>query len=83
MKINTGNDQDSFNRTLHKTQWKSIFDIKYIMERNSKCTYDRQTIKYMGKVLSNKDITFEELNSQSDMTFDIVIEKLILQAIVN
>ena len=52
------------------------------MERNSKCIYDRQTINYMGKVLSNKDITFEELNSQSDMTFDIVIEKLILQVIV-
>ena len=45
------------------------------MERNSKYAYDRQIIKYMGEVLSNKDITFEEINSKSDMTFDIVIEK--------
>ena len=45
------------------------------MERNSEYTYDRQTIKYMGEILSNKDITFEEMNSKSDMTFDIVIEK--------
>ena len=37
----------------------------------------------MGKVLSNKDITFEDMNSKNDMTFDIVIEKLILQVIVN
>ena len=28
LKINTGNDKDSFNVTLHRTQWKSIFDIK-------------------------------------------------------
>ena len=53
------------------------------MERNSKYAYDRQTIKYMGEILSNKDITFEEMNSKSDMTFDIIIEKLILQVIVN
>ena len=62
----------------------TIFDTKqYIMERNPKYTYDRQTIKHMGKVLSNKDITFEEMNSKSDMSFDIVIEKLYLQSIVN
>ena len=60
------------------------FDIKkYILERNSKYTYARQTIKYMGKVLSNKDVIFEEMNSKSDMTFNIVIEKLVLQVIVN
>ena len=65
-------------------KWKSTFDIKkYIMERNFKYTYDRQTIKYMGKVLTNKDITFEDMNSMSDITFDIVIEKLILQVIIN
>ena len=45
------------------------------MERNSKYTYDRQTIKYMGKVLSKKDITFEDINSKRGMTFYIVIEK--------
>ena len=84
MRINTGNDKDSFNVTLHKMNWKSTFDIKkYIIDRNSKYTYDRQTIKYMGKVLSNKDITFEDKNSKNDMTFDIVIEKLILQVILN
>ena len=53
------------------------------MERNPKYTYDRQTIKYMGEVLSNKDITFEEMNSKSGMIFDIVIEILFLQLIVN
>ena len=37
----------------------------------------------MGKVLSNKDITFEEMGSKSDMTFGIIIEKLILQLIIN
>ena len=65
-------------------KWESTFDIKkYIMERNFKYTYDRQTIKYMGKQLSNKNIAFEEMNSKSDMTFGIIIEKLILQVIVN
>ena len=37
----------------------------------------------MGEVLSNKDITFEEMNCKSEMILDIVIEKLILQLIVN
>ena len=37
----------------------------------------------MGKVLPNKNITFEDINSKSDVTFDIVIEKLILQVIFN
>ena len=84
MKIDVGNDKDSFNVVLHRTLWKSIFDIKkYIMERNPEYTYDRQTIKYMGEVLTNKDITFEEMNSKSEMIFDIVIEKLILQLIDN
>ena len=72
LKINAGNDKDSLDVTLHRTQWKYMFDIKiYIMERNSKYTYDRQTIKYMGKVLSNKDIKFEEMNSKSDINFDM------------
>ena len=84
LKINAGNDKDSFNVVVHITLWKSIFDIKnYILEQNSKYKYDCQTIKYIGKVLSNKDITFEEMNSKSEMTFDILIEKLILQLIVN
>ena len=44
LKINAGNDKDSFNVTLHKTLRKSIFDLKkYIMERNSKYIYERQT----------------------------------------
>ena len=33
------------------------------------------TLKYMGKVLSKKDIIFENINSKSDMPVDIVIEK--------
>ena len=37
----------------------------------------------MGKVLSHKYISLEDMNNKSDMTFDIVIEKLILQVIVN
>ena len=53
------------------------------MERNPEYTYDRQTIKYMGEVLANKDIIFEEMNSKSEMIFDIVIGKLILQLIDN
>ena len=52
------------------------------MDRNSKYTYNRETVKYMGKVSSNKDIIFEDMNSKSDTTFDIVIETLILQVIV-
>ena len=84
LKINAGNDKDSLNVTLHRTQWKYMFDIKiYIMERNSKYTYDRQTIRYMGKVFLNKDIIFKVINSKSGMTFDIVMGKLILQVIVN
>ena len=40
LKIITGNEKDSFNETLHKIKWKSIFDVKrYILERNSKYTY--------------------------------------------
>ena len=55
LKIDPGNDKDSFNVVLHRTLQKSIFDIKkYIMERNPEYTYDRQTIKYMGEVLSKK-----------------------------
>ena len=53
------------------------------MERNSKYTYVPQTIRYMGKVFLNKDIIFEDINSKSGMTFDIVMGKLILQVIVN
>ena len=76
LKIDPSNDKVSFSVVIHRTLWKSIFDIKqYVMERNPEYIYDRQTIKYMGEVLSNKDITFEEMNSKSDMTFDIVIEK--------
>ena len=53
------------------------------MELNPEYTYDRQTIKYMGEVLSNKDITFEEMNCKRDMVIDIVIEQLFLQSIIN
>ena len=53
------------------------------MERNPKYTYDRQTVTYMGEVLSNKDITFKEMNSKSEITFNIVTQKLILQLILN
>ena len=53
------------------------------MEQNPEYTYDRQTIKYMGKQLSNKNIAFEEMNSKRDMVIDIVIEQLFLQSIVN
>ena len=47
---------------------------KIYLEWNSKYTYDRQTIKYMGNVLPNKDVTFKEINSKNDLTFDIIIE---------
>ena len=30
LKINAGNEKDSFNVTLHKIKWKSIFDVKNI-----------------------------------------------------
>ena len=53
------------------------------MEQNPEYIYDRQTIKYMGEVLSNKDITFGEMNCKRDMVIDIVIEQLFLQSIVN
>ena len=53
------------------------------MERNPKYTYDRQTITYMDEVLLNKDITFKEINSKNDLTFDIIIEERILQEIAN
>ena len=56
---------------------------KIYLERNFKYTYDRQTIKYMDNVLPNKDVTFKEINSKNDLTFDIIIETLILQEIVN
>ena len=53
-------------------------NTKYILERNSKYTYHRQTIKYVGNALPNKDFTFENMNSKIDPTFDIIIENLIL-----
>ena len=84
LKIDPGNDKDSFNIVIHKTLWKFIFDIiQYVMEQNHEYTYDRQIIKYMGKVLSKKDITFEEMNCKRDMVLDIVIEQFSLQSIVN
>ena len=53
------------------------------MEQNHESTFDRQTIKYMGEVISNNNITFEEMNCKSDIVLDIVIEQLFLQSIVN
>ena len=35
-------------------------------------------IKYMGNVLPNKDVTFEDMNWKTDLTFDIINEELIL-----
>ena len=40
-------------------------------------------IKYMGNVLPNKDATFEEMNREIDLLFDIIIKILILQEIIN
>ena len=45
------------------------------MEQNHEYTFDRQTIKYMGEVISNNTITLEEMNCKSDMVLDIVIEQ--------
>ena len=73
LKINAGNDKDSFNVALHKMKWKSTFDIKIYYGADFQIYIWRQAIKYMGKVLSNKYITFEDTNSKSDMTFDIAI----------
>ena len=79
LKVDDGYEKDSFNITLHKMKWKSILDVKkHIFERKSKYTYGRQTIKYMGNVLPNKDVTFEDMNWKTDLTFDIINEELIL-----
>ena len=84
LKADTSNDKESLNLVIHKTKWKSIFDIKkYVMEQNHEYTYDRQTIKYMGEVLCNKNVTFQGINCKSDMVLEIVIEQLSLQSIVN
>ena len=84
LKIDTGNDKESLNLVIHKTKWKYNCDVKiYVMEQNHEYTYDRQTIKYMGEVLCNKNITFEEMNCKSDIVLDIVIEQLSLQSIVD
>ena len=37
----------------------------------------------MGNVLPNKDATFEEMNREIDLLFDIIIKILILQEIIN
>ena len=37
----------------------------------------------MVNELPNKDVTFEEMNRKIDLTFDIIIEDLVLQNIVN
>ena len=37
----------------------------------------------MVNVLPNKDVTFEEMNRKIDLTFNIIIEDLVLQNIVN
>ena len=55
LKIYTGNDKESKNLVIHKTKWKSIFDVKkYVMEQNHEYTFDRQSIKYMGEVKKKK-----------------------------
>ena len=55
LKIDPGNDKESLNIVIHKTKWKSIFDIKkYGMEQNHEYTYDHQRIKYMGEVYPKK-----------------------------
>ena len=60
LKIYTGNDKESKNLVIRKTKWKSIFDVKkYVMEKKHESTFDRQTIKYMGEVISNNNIKFE------------------------
>ena len=37
----------------------------------------------MGEVISNNNITFEEMNCKIEMILDIVIEELSLQSIVD
>ena len=60
LEIYTRNDKESKNLIIHKTKWKSIFDVKkYVMEQNHESTFDHQTIKYMGEVISNNNIKFE------------------------
>ena len=55
LKIDPRNDKESLNIVIHKTKWKSIFDIKkYGMEQNHEYTYDHQRIKYMGEVYPKK-----------------------------
>ena len=84
LKIYTGNDKESKNLVIRKTKWKSIFDVKkYVMEQNHEYTFDRQSIKYMGEVISNNNITFEEMDCKSEMILDIVIEELSLRSIVD
>ena len=53
------------------------------MEQNNEYTIDRQSIKYMGEVISNNNITFEEMDCKSEMILDIVIEELSLQSNVD
>ena len=84
LKIYTGKNKESKNLVLHKIKWKSFYDVKkYVMEQNNEYTIDRQSIKYMGEVTSNKNITFEEMNCKSEMILDIVIEELSLRLIVD
>ena len=84
LKIDPGNDKEILNIVINKTKRISIFDIKkYVMEQKHEYTYDRQTIKYIGEVLSKKDITFKEMNCKRDIVLDIVIVQIYLQSIVN
>ena len=84
LKIYTGNNKESKNLVLHKIKWKSFYDVKkYVMKQNNEYTIDRQSIKYMGEVISNNSITFEEMNCKIEMILDIVIEELSLQSIVD
>ena len=79
LKIFTENNKESRNLTLHKIKWKYFYDVKkYVMKQNNEYTIDRQSIKYMGEVISNNNTTFDEMNCKIEMILDIDIEELSL-----
>ena len=63
---------------------KSLYDVKtFIQNHNKDYTFDRQTIKYTGNDLTDKDITFAEKNRKRNLMFDIIIKEKIMEVLMN
>ena len=62
----------------------SLYDAKiFIQDHNKDNSFERQTIKYMGNDLPDKDITFDEKNWKRNLMFDIIIKEKVMKVLMN